>query len=61
MMPWYKRKKVWTAILTAAAQVVAEALGKPELGQQLLIVGTALIGAFALEDVGKAAKAATTA
>ncbi len=59
MAPWYKKKKVWTAILTAVAQVVAEAFGKPQLGQQLLVVGAALIGAFAAEDFGKA-KAGTT-
>ena len=53
---WYMKKKVWIAVLTAASQVVAAALGKPDVGEKILVVGTVLIGALGLEDMGKAAK-----
>ena len=53
---WYAKKKVWVAILTAVAQIAAGAMGDPELGEKLMMVGLALIGAIGLEDFGKAAK-----
>jgi len=56
MREWYKSKKVWIAALTATAQIVAVATGNPDLGEKLLMVGMALIGAIGLEDFGKAAK-----
>jgi hypothetical protein len=55
MAPWYMKKKVWVAILTAAAQIVAGVTNNPELGEKILYVGSALILALGLEDMGKAA------
>ena len=52
--PWYKRKKVWIAVVTVVANIVADLSGHPELKGSLTTIGGVLIGSFGLEDFGKA-------
>ncbi len=52
--PWYMKKKIWIALVTAASTITAQVTGNEKLAQDIMIIGTALIGAFALEDLGKA-------
>jgi hypothetical protein len=54
MKPWYMKKKIWVAVITAIASGVGYATGDKDIGNAILITGTTLIGALGLEDVGKA-------
>jgi len=53
MKPWYSSKKIWIGVATGVAAAVASVTGRQELGDHLLYLGMALIGAFGLQDVGK--------
>jgi len=54
MKPFYKSKKFWTAIVTAAATVAAYVYQDEKLATLLMTIGSVLIGGFGLEDHGKA-------
>ena len=56
MKPFYKSKKFWTALCTAAAAIVSYYYD-PKLAQLLTLVGGTLIAGFGLADLGKEAKA----
>ena len=53
MKPFYKSRKFWSAIITAACTVIAY-YKDPELAKMVAAVGATLIGGFGLEDMGKA-------
>lgn len=65
MKPWYKSKKVWSAVFTSLAAVVSAIAGDvynmPELGETLVValtsIGIALQVALGATDLGKEAKA----
>lgn len=52
--PWYKKKKFWVAIVTAAGSITASVTGNEKVAQDIILIGMALIGALGLEDMGKA-------
>ncbi len=54
MTPWYKSKKVWTAVITLLGIVGARLANAPELQTQFLLLGCTLIGGISLQDLGKA-------
>lgn len=56
MKPFYKSKKFWTAIVTAAAMAVAHFYDE-NLAALVAAVGSVLIVAFGLADYGKEAQA----
>jgi hypothetical protein len=56
--PFYRSKKLWSTILTAAAVMLADYLGKPELGAPLAALGLALVVSIGLADFGKESTAA---
>ncbi len=60
MKPFYKSRKWWTAVVTAVSTVVAYVYKDAHLATLVTTVGSVLIGGFAIEDHGKAAKALDT-
>lgn len=57
MAPWYMKKKVWVAVVTALAAGAAKYTDNPEIGSSVLYLGLALLAALGLEDFGKAGDA----
>lgn len=57
MKPWYKSKKLWTAVLTALVAIISQYFERPDLAMHLAGVGAILIASFAVADIGKEAKA----
>lgn len=54
MAPWYKKKKIWIALVTAAGTIITAITGNEKLAGELMLIGMTLIGAIGLEDMGKA-------
>jgi len=59
MKPWYKKTKVWAALLTAIAYGLGDYFKNQELANGILYVGMAFLAAMGLEDIGKAKEAMT--
>ncbi|HHH27972.1 MAG TPA: hypothetical protein ENK57_06465 [Polyangiaceae bacterium] len=65
MTPWYKSRRIWTAILTLVGNVLAIVLGdiygQPDLAETVVAavttLGAALLVALGLGDTGKEAAA----
>jgi len=58
MKPIYKSRKVQIAVVALLAIIVARYTGSAEIANAVLVLGTALVAAFAAQDFGKEAKAA---
>lgn len=56
MKPWYKKKKIWTAVLSMIVTYIAHRFS-PEIATAVAALGAVLIAGIAAEDFGKAAKA----
>jgi len=54
MTPWYLRKKMWVGLVTAVAMITSDLMNNPELATKILAIGMTVLGAFGLEDFGKA-------
>jgi len=59
MKPWYKKTKVWAALLTAIAVGIGDYLKDPKISQDILYIGMTFLAAMGLEDLGKAKEAMT--
>lgn len=52
--PIYKSRKAWMALVTGLAAAAAYYTGNEALAGMLTALGSVLVGAFGLEDHGKA-------
>ena len=44
--PWYKKKKIWAAVLAGIAVTVAQITGETKLAELITAIGMMLLGAL---------------